>query len=492
MQQKQSNEINNPILYTSVLLVGIFFILYTILSQGKALLLDEFIMLITAKRPIVESLLQTQDYSAPFYQLLLRLFIWNNHPSPLVLRIPAAFAAALCLFISWQLVQKTLNTSLSLAFIILLGLNPFFIDWATMARPYTFYGLFFMCCMILACDIIDSYSDKKTLYFILSSILLGYTTFIGIPITILMVSLITILLPHRHNAIRFLKWNLLTLFCLFPVFFLLFRYIAEGLPALYGGWIRKPTFIYFITGTRFSDFFGDLYTGGIFFSFFIIALTIFAHNFYLYSKNKTDIKQNYYLIKDFNKQRTLWFLILIFILSLSYLINACSLYFPIYTDRYAFPVVILLLLCFILIIDNFPLVSRIAFLLIVCILYLPHIQQTFFDKRNSIIYAGLRVNNMLSDNKPVYLVNWKHGTDWTSPEYYGLKYYGFKVQECKFIDLNYGNSDGSIKDDAFLKESPHAAILVYGNMRNIFADFFNKRHIAFKRESISDYTLFYY
>lgn len=470
----------------------LFGVLYIALSRSKALLLDEFIMLLTAKRPFLEGLLQTQDYSAPLYQLLLRVFAPQPHPSELVLRLPSAIAGVLCLFASWSLVKRYVNGFLAFIFLILLGLNPFFMQWATMARPYTLYGLLFVLCLYFSCATIRSYSDNKVLFFIGSSVLLCYATYIGIPVVCLFVATTALLIPERPNTSRFLKFNILTVIGLVPVLFLLSRYLLEGVPALHGDWIVRPDWLDFLVAMRFAQYFGDLYAGAIFFTFFVLGLTFYIHNETIYQRASAKDGAAYFIVKNFCEQRVIWLYISLFVFSLFFVINAISFVFPIYVARYGFPVLILLLFCFCMLIENFPRVTQYALLCIVLTLTLSHLDATFQSTRNTIILAGLKTRELAAAGLPVHLLNWKHGTDWRSPEAFGLQYYGFDVRNFRFIDLDYGNAHTKVKDDGFLKENPHGAILVYGYMRDVIADFFGKRHVPFKREGLADYTIFLY
>ena len=68
-------------------------ILAIIVSVHRPLWLDELYMLITVRRPFINSLLQTEDYSAPLYQLITRLFVHRDIPETFFFRLPALMFA---------------------------------------------------------------------------------------------------------------------------------------------------------------------------------------------------------------------------------------------------------------------------------------------------------------------------------------------------------------------------------------------------------------
>lgn len=66
---------------------------------------DEFITLITVRRPLGQSLLQLQDYAAPLHQLLLRLLVHDDHPPSWLLRGPAVAFGVLGVPAAWWLAR---------------------------------------------------------------------------------------------------------------------------------------------------------------------------------------------------------------------------------------------------------------------------------------------------------------------------------------------------------------------------------------------------
>lgn len=466
-------------------------IAYCIAANTKALFIDETIMLITANRPILDSLLQTQDYSAPLYQIVLRLITGTTQPSDLAIRLQSIIAGTLSLFIAWKLIRHKVSPFISCCFIIALGLNPFYIEMASMARPYTFYNLFFILSLYYSYKTINSYSKTNVALFSLTNLLLIYTIYLGIPIYIFNTIITYFAISDDRNKKHFRGAFYITSLCIAPAIFLVSRYIHEGLPALYGGWIRKPNILDFIIARRFKDFFGNSYVSLLFFATFL--LTLASHISTYFTKTATDKyphPTNYSKITTVIKQESLQYLVLANIILIYFGFNLISLAFPVYVDRYGFPVVTLLYMCTILCRNIIPGTTHTLIALAIATLSITSLPNIISDDNKGIIPVGKRIEELQSDSNQAYLINWEHGTKWISPELFELRHYGFNTEKYKFIKLEYGKSRCFISDNNFLSNNKHAMIISFVTMENYVKTFLEDNHIQYTKEKYKDYSLF--
>jgi len=102
---------------------------------------DEIIMWITARRPMLDGLLQLQDYSAPLYQMLLRVVAPGERPPEWLLRLPAAVFGVLCVPAGWWLGRTFFGPAVGAALAVLLAANPALVAYARAARPNSLFVL---------------------------------------------------------------------------------------------------------------------------------------------------------------------------------------------------------------------------------------------------------------------------------------------------------------------------------------------------------------
>ena len=102
---------------------------------------DEIIMWSTARRPLVDGLLQLQDYSAPLYQMLLRVVAPGERPPEWLLRLPAALFGVLCVPAGWWLGRAFFGPAVGATLAVLLAANPALVAYARMARPNSLFVL---------------------------------------------------------------------------------------------------------------------------------------------------------------------------------------------------------------------------------------------------------------------------------------------------------------------------------------------------------------
>ena len=161
---------------TVLLCCSIFIVIYAAMVFYKPLWCDELLMLITVRRPFVEGLLQLQDYSAPLYQLILRLFVNNDFAPEWIIRAPAFLCAIFSLISIWWFTRIITNRRhIALITTALIAINPIFTSYAAEGRPYTLFLLFSVLSFGTFYLSLDRSKLSYFLLYIISTVILIYS-----------------------------------------------------------------------------------------------------------------------------------------------------------------------------------------------------------------------------------------------------------------------------------------------------------------------------
>ena len=195
-------------------------------------------MLITSQRSLVESLLQQVDYSAPLYQIVLRLLGCHAASPEWLLRLPAFVAGILCVAAAWWLARMLFGpivAGLTGAFV---AINPMQVAISYQARPYTFYVLFSILSIAFIARLVRYGGGVNVAGYSLSSVLLLYSHYYGVFCiaaggTFAVLSLI--LDPSSRARVRplIISFGLVGVASL-PACWLALRFVAAGTPATEG------------------------------------------------------------------------------------------------------------------------------------------------------------------------------------------------------------------------------------------------------------------
>jgi 4-amino-4-deoxy-L-arabinose transferase-like glycosyltransferase len=98
-------------------------------------------MWISSRRPFLDGLLQLQDYSAPAYQLLLRLVAGGEQPPEWRLRLPAALFGVLAVPAGAWCARLCFGRAVGLMTGLVLALDPTLVGYAREARPNSLFVL---------------------------------------------------------------------------------------------------------------------------------------------------------------------------------------------------------------------------------------------------------------------------------------------------------------------------------------------------------------
>jgi hypothetical protein len=110
-----------------------------ILHCRRHLWFDELTTVMTWQRPLLDGLTQIEDYSAPAYQMLMRLSWHHGYPPEWVLRAPAFLSALLGLASIGWLAKMLFNNRVAALAMGIVAFNPVYLRYTVEARPYTLF-----------------------------------------------------------------------------------------------------------------------------------------------------------------------------------------------------------------------------------------------------------------------------------------------------------------------------------------------------------------
>lgn len=382
--------------------------------------IDEVMSLITARRPFVESLLQREDYSAPLYQLLLKLLVRDGHPPEWLIRAPAVGFAIGCGPAVWHLSRQLFGPRTGALATAATLLNALFAWYAREARPYSLFVLCSVLSMASFWRLLQQGLRRDWIHFVCTSTLLCYAHYYGF-LCLLAQALFTVcdrkLCRVRSNT----PWSPggafgATAIAVMPAAFLAVRYVASGIPALSAAWLHQTEPADLLTLRPVGELLGHAALGPL--AGFGIGLAVWQGDAPVSSPASRDRAGNVW------ERRRATLLCCFWIgcgLGLPVALSAVR---PLYRFTYGIPVivpVILLLLTGLSRLRPVGLPLAIALLGAVNLSLLRVVPQGLQSFPQVIEW----IEANCAAGTPVYLGDWNYGSNWISPERTGMEYYGF-------------------------------------------------------------------
>lgn len=443
-------------------------VLLYIIHLKSNLWTDEFIMLLTARRELFDSLMQLEDYSAPLYQLILRLFIDNNFPPEWIIRAPAYIFMMLGLLSTWYFTKNIYSRRVAFITAILMSINPLLLRYGVEARPYSMFLFFSVTSMGIYYKFITSESIKykyALLYVVVTSLLL-YTHYYGFLVLLSQISysiLTMYVRSYNRQQKLFIGFTFLIIIAIsFPSFILASRYILTGAKGTIG-WIERPRLTDLICLRQAGTLLGDEMLSVLCIISIIIGLSynnIQINNLDVKNDSRHDCMgkiKTWWIDKDKNILCVFW------IISNLYILLLIS-YFgrPIYKERYALPVIVPLIILISLIITRFRGISIIAAMCALSILPLSASMDLIKNDRLYYKQMILKLREINYDRSPVFVTNIPYCEGFINPEIYAMKYYGYG--ESNLLEL--GSYDSiEIKDPNIVLENRRIIVVAHSGKK---------------------------
>ena len=409
-----------------------------VVHAHRTLWSDEFNLLITARKPLVEGLLWLQDYSAPLYQLSLRPFLSSDTPPAWLVRAPAFAFSLATVVAAWLFVKELFSrraAAIALAFLVL---DPLFALLSAQARPYTLFAFFSVASMGAFCAQLGARPRPWALAgWIASSVLLVYAHYYGLLLLAAQLAFSALELActrdsrlARRLAAGFAAIAVLVL----PALWLISRYVLSGAAGTVG-WIPRPerTDLLFLrqSGILLGD---ELLT--------IVCLAAIA--FSLARSDSPDSRRGWRPWWESHRAEMLCLLWIAF--GLYFLVLVSYAMRPIYVSRYGLPVVVPLAAFLGAALARIRMPWQLAAVL--ALLSLPAARLLQLDLRPDArdyehLIDALRVRN--TDGSPLYVGDLPYLSDFVNTEVTGLRYYGYADGETETLLPLVRGADGQVQ-----------------------------------------------
>jgi hypothetical protein len=466
--------------------------LVAIISSNRSLWTDELYMLVTVRRPFMEGLLQLQDYSAPMYQLILRLIVHNNVPPEWIVRAPAFLFAMFGLVSIWWLAKTLFNNRVADLTVFIVAFNPVFLRYATEGRPYTMFLFFSVLSVGTFYKFMLNNSHYYLFMYVCSTVLLIYSHYYGLlilPAEILLFLTYMILNRKSHDFKKiFFAFSAVVLLSI-PALWLISRYILTGAPSVFSParmWLEITNLKDFFLVDKVIGLFYSKPVGILCVSAFIVAALI---TYYLL-KN-TEFSNGILQKWHFESWHSCYFstLTCFFWIGTSlYSLLVISFFFkPIYHVRYVFPAMVPFAILLSAVTCNMRRSIQILFLVLIVASYIHQnrIQlSTYYDLGEAYpkMISWLRQAN--HDKDLVYVTNDNH-EHFISSEEYGLHYYGYN--QPNVVLLNFLNNE--IQEPRLLQIDEHYYVVDF-MYRDQVEEYLKRSSRGYKKMNFGHLNLF--
>lgn len=420
--------------------------------DDAALRTDEFIGLITAQRPLVESLLQQEDYGAPLYNLVLRVLIGDQqYPPEWLLRLPAMIASVLCVPAAWWLVRNLFGRTVALCTVALMAINPWYLHYAVEARAYSMFILLSVVSMGLFLRVLRGGGFAWRLAYVLATTLLVYAHYYGtlcIAAQGIYVVLDGLMLrqPVRRIAARTVP-VLLTIVLVIPAVYLMLRFVAAGSPGTVA-WPRPVT--PWNSLLRLGELVDIEEIGALLLIPILCALWPW--------RTAWDSER---VASWWQRRRGPILLVVWVLLGLGTLLLISMVYRPMYARRYGMPMLVPLLALAVAFLYR---VSRPGLVLAVLLVGASNTHHSML-----VMQTGPGMNDAVAwiqkqlDQTPsarLMVANWSYCEGFINPELVGMRYYGLRDEPVELLELNYPNNI-SVRDPELLQRPERLLVLTF-------------------------------
>jgi uncharacterized membrane protein len=424
-----------------ILCIIVFSFLCFHLILNRCLWGDEFTTIITVRRPFIDGLLQLQDYSAPLYQLLLRLIVFSDNPPAWLIRSPALIFAVLGLISSWFFIKQLFGEKVALATMILVACNPVYIFYSTEARPYSLFFLLTVLSMWTFYNLLIKYNIKNMISYIMTTSLLLYAHYLGLFTMVGQVLFaISVLFLQKNRLLKiknvFYAFGFILLISS-PSLFLMSRFIFSGVPGT-AGWIDKPSAIALVSMDK-------LFGSNIISVFFVISVIIEILGLFVilhddFSWHVKSKEQNIVIYDKLCQDYNILFVLFWLIFNFYIVIFISMTIIPIYEARYLLPAILPITVIITITINRIYSQKIILGIMLYLLIILPFAANIGNIQNTRKPYYYQLVNYLQHNynaHTEIFVPDWAYCDNFINPDLYGLRYYGLKGIKIKLLKLNY-------------------------------------------------------
>jgi len=439
----------------------------------------------------VDGLLQLEDYSAPLYQLILRLFVHTDTPGTFVFRLPALLSAVLGLVSTWWLAKNLFNTRVAAISIFIVGFNPCFLNYATESRPYTLFLLFSVLSFGTFYKCLVSHSRYFLTAYICSTVLLVYSHYFGLLVFPAQILLLLAYFAHSRQTFILKRMGFalgVVLILCVPAFYLISRHTSEGLTAL-NGMAKTSLAALFFTRSG-TTFFADT-------SLCVLCgwpLLVMSWGVVDRLRLKTFFEADG---RDLSIQPSAtWYLTPLLTVAWMgfswYLLLIISCAKPGYSDRYAFPALIPCVLMLSAITASTARRVLVLILMIVSSSYAFHIRDQIDYANRDFPELATHLQSVNQSDTKVWITDWPVLND-IEPVQYALRYYGYTETNVSRLALAL-RTDGrsfEVQDPSVLRNNDHFFVVTrWKDSESGIDEYLEHSPLKYSKVSFGGLTLF--
>jgi len=415
--------------------------IYLIAAYNSPLWTDELITIITVRRPFLEGIFQREDYSAPLYQLLLRILVWGDRPSEWVVRAPAILCAVISLPVVWWLARSLFGNSVARLVVPLVTLNGLFAHYAREGRPYSMFFLLSALSMASFWQLVHAGRKRDWLLYVGSTAALCYSHYYGLLClpaqAVYAAGEVRFHKPSRRKGLLAFAAVGVVAVLVLPAVWLVWRYITSGIPAMSESWLRRPVFLHTILFWHVGELMGSPGFGPLCVYTFLVA---FWQPAALYDPKAiksvpSTIPGNWW---ERHRPALLCGLWIVFSLGVPVAISSVR---PIYHVRYGLPVLMPVLLLQLAGLQRMRRLWTVVIIVLVLFINLPMIKGVLLGRLGfPQVIAWIQDNH--DEGAPVFVTDWGYCDNWINPEQFGLRYYGLPQERIRLLPLKYPFGSG--------------------------------------------------
>jgi hypothetical protein len=458
---------------------------------------DELYMLITSRRPFIQGLLQQEDYSAPLYELLLRLVSHGSNQPEWVLRTPAFIAGCLCVIAGWWLARSLFGSVVAILTALFIAINPLQRAFAYEARPYTFFVLFSVLSLMFFHRLLRTGGRMNSVCYVVVSLLLVYSHYYGflcIAAEAVFGMLALALSPEtRKHARAFVLAMLFVGIGVLPALWLIFRFIEAGSPATAGiggkSLDQWSSLVDQILATR--------HIAALFLIPFLAAVwpsrTAFDRYFMADANAGQSNLEQWWARRWPALLMVLWLVFGLWLLLLSARFYRPGLLVVRYLAPMSIPIVILSL-------AYAARAKRGALILVVGLLLYSNVTtpETMPWSNNGLQQLARYLSSSQELPEKILVTQWTYSSDYINPEEVGLAYYGFHRRALTKLDITFPKGDPRLRipNDLVLlnPDELHSKVPVWVIAYSVFGvkveEYLKKESIAYDSSLFGPYHLY--
>jgi uncharacterized membrane protein len=414
-------------------------VIAAILHSRRCLWFDELTTVMTSQRPFWEAIVQLEDYSAPIYQLLMRL-AGHGFPPEWVVRAPAFLSAILGLITTWWLARTLFGDRVAAFSLLVVGFNPVFLWYAVEGRPYSLFLFLSVLSIATYYRSLRQPTRGWLLLYVLSSVALVYSHYYGVLVLLAEAVFLAAVAAFRREDYGVKKVFLAFMVAgvaVLPALWLASRYVFTGLAGLRSN-VPKLGCKALLLASLGDSAFNSMTLGVLCFWAIGVALWVILRS----TRNPSPSCEG----EQGSGRDSTWaiLLCLVWFACSYYLLVVVTVFVkPILSPRYVVPAMVPCAILLSAVVCRMPRSVSVLVLLLIAAAYYPSVKSTLREARTDYPDLTARLRQANSHRDRVYVTGCPDYRYYRSALEVGLRYYGYDEPNIAVLDLSWDETQGA-------------------------------------------------